>query len=362
MKALIVSLNPNVAHVSHLIAHYLQFKELGHFPILYIHKNLIQYIPEDFNYLEYNKFKTCKTKADIAFFYSPAFGNLLEMIKLKLRYKTKIMLVKHEPFDRMVLIDNTSSYWKRLWYMLANLYGCIPIYLSNIIILPSGRAIDLYEKGWLYFNKHYFYLPLQFDDESSYDNSTVKRKYFSYIGSIGYVTNNHSFDSFLNFIETAIQQEFLKELNFLIVTKNTVIIDERLQEMINTGRLSVIEGKPLSNESINFYYKSSFVVWNAYARNTQSGVLAKSFMFGTPAIVLRRNISEFVKDGDEVAAIDDNNSYDEISDALYEIINNYEHYSNAARKCFLENFYYRKNNAAMKSIMEKLFKYNLIKK
>jgi glycosyltransferase involved in cell wall biosynthesis len=357
MKILIVSLSPNVAHVSHLIAYYLQFMELGYSPTLYIHKNLIQYIPKDFNYLEYNKFKTCRTKVNIALFYAPAFDNLFEMIKFKLRYATKIMFVKHEPFDNKVLIDKTSSYRQKLWYIVANLYECILTYISDIIILPSNKAISLYKKGWLYFNRHYFYLPLQFDDESNYDNVIVERKYFSYIGSIGYVTNNHSFDSFLNFVETAIQKESLKEFCFLIATKNTVIIDERLQKMINTGRLLLIAGKPLTNESINFYYKSSFVVWNAYARNTQSGVLAKSLMFGTPAIVLRWNISEFIKDGNEIAAINDNNSYDEISNALYKIINNYEHYSNAAKKCFLDNFYYRKNNEAMNSILKKLFKH-----
>jgi hypothetical protein len=225
--------------------------------------------------------------------------------------------------------------------------------------LPSNKAITLYKKGWLYFNRHYFYLPLQFDDESIYCNAIAERKYFSFIGSIGYIINNHSFDSFLNFAETAIQKESLMEFNFLIATKNTVIIDERFQKMINTGRLSVVAGKPLTNESINFYYKSSFVVWNAYARNTQSGVLAKSFMFGTPAIILQQNLSEFVKDGDEVAAINDNNSYDEISGALYKIINSYEHYSSAARKCFLENFYYRKNNEVMNTILKKLFKHKI---
>ncbi|MDR2407059.1 MAG: hypothetical protein LBE13_02955 [Bacteroidales bacterium] len=354
MKVLIVSLNRNVAHVSHLIAFYLQFKELGYSPVLCIPENLIQYIPKDFNYLKYNKFKTCKTKSDIAFFCSPSFDNLFEIIKLRWKYRTKIISVKHEPFDKIVLFDNTSSYRKRLWYVLANLYECIITYISNIIILPSNKAISLYEKGWLYFNRHYFYLPLQFDDESNYNNEIIERKYFSFIGNIGYVTNNHSFDAFFNFIETAIQRESLKEFKFLIATKSTVIMDERLQKITNTGRLLIIAGKPLTNESINFYYKSSFVVWNAYARNTQSGVLAKSFMFGTPAIILRRNISEFVKDGNEIVAINDNNSYDEISNALLKIINNYDHYSNAARKCFLENFYYRKNNENMNRILERL--------
>jgi hypothetical protein len=61
-------------------------------------------------------------------------------------------------------------------------------------------------------------------------------------------------------------------------------------------------------------------------------------MFGTPAIILEENISEFVVDGNEVAVVQDNTSYEQISAAVQKILSNYTIYSNAARKCFLENF------------------------
>jgi glycosyltransferase involved in cell wall biosynthesis len=143
-------------------------------------------------------------------------------------------------------------------------------------------------------------------------------------------------------------------LNFLIATKSKLDIDERIQKLLDTGRLFVFEGKPMTNEEINYHYKSSFAVWNAYNYTTQSGVLAKSFMFGTPAIVMCKNLSEFVENNREVVAIDDNNSYSEISEALYEIISNYDKYSDAARTCFVDNFYYRTHNKKMVDILKKL--------
>ena len=95
----------------------------------------------------------------------------------------------------------------------------------------------------------------------------------------------------------------------------------------------------------------TFVVWNAYARTTQSGVLAKSFMFGTPAIVLRKNLSEFAVDGQEVTAIEDNTSFEEIEKAVMRITGDFEHYSFAARKRFEEKFYYRQYNETFSKIL-----------
>jgi hypothetical protein len=191
-------------------------------------------------------------------------------------------------------------------------------------------------------------MPLIYDDESQYDTSVVERKYFSYIGTIA---EDHSFDCFLKFIEECAQNGSLNEYEFLIATKSKITIDKDLQNIIDTGRLIVIEGEPLSNESINYYYKRSLVVWNAYKNTTQSGVLAKSFMFGTPAIVLWENISEFVKDKWDVVAIHNNKSYDEIYKALLTIISDYTNYSKAARKCFLGKFYYRNYHEKLAGII-----------
>lgn len=143
-------------------------------------------------------------------------------------------------------------------------------------------------------------------------------------------------------------------MKFLIATKSSLPVDEneRLKVLVDSGRLHIIEGKPLTDEEINTYYSKSLVIWNAYARTTQSGVLAKAFMFGTPAVVLRKNVSEFVIPGNNVETIDNNGSYKEIITAIKKIEGNKEHYVRSARRAFLDFFYYKRYNENIKKIIE----------
>lgn len=110
----------------------------------------------------------------------------------------------------------------------------------------------------------------------------------------------------------------------------------------------------MSNDEINEYYASTYVVWNAYARTTQSGVLAKAFMFGTPAIVLRKNSNEFMRDGIEVVAIEDNTDNSQIVRAIQQIRNNFEIYSRNCRMQFQRLFFYKQYNSQFSSIIERL--------
>ena len=107
----------------------------------------------------------------------------------------------------------------------------------------------------------------------------------------------------------------------------------------------------MSDDEINAYYNSSIAVWNAYARTTQSGVLAKSFMFGTPALVMRKNLNEFTHDGQNVVAIDDNTNMEEIAAAIEKIYANRENFYHECRKEFEMSFYYRVYNSKFNEII-----------
>ena len=107
----------------------------------------------------------------------------------------------------------------------------------------------------------------------------------------------------------------------------------------------------MSDEEINAYYSSTIAVWNAYARTTQSGVLAKSFMFGTPALVMRANLNEFTRDGQNVVAIDDNTNKEEIAAAVEKIFSNQASFSAECRKEFERSFYYGVYNDQFKKII-----------
>ena len=187
--------------------------------------------------------------------------------------------------------------------------SAITVKKSYAILLPSKKAVTFYDANPLYKNANRHYIPLLYDDESQGIIDANQRRYMGYVGT---VAPDHSFTEYVNFVCWAIRENKLQNLQFLIATKSEFEITEGIDKAIDSGRLTIIKGKPLTNEEINTHYASCFAVWNAYGRTMQSGVLAKSFMFGTPAIVLKKNLSEFTVDGQDVAAIDDNTSFEEI--------------------------------------------------
>lgn len=345
--ALIISLNFNPGHVSHLRASYHQFEELGYESCYYVNKAFKDFLPKGSRAMFYGEDKP--TAADVAIVWFPSQKNMLVMWSLKRRFKTKIIYCFHEPVTSFQ--EYHDSGYTRLQVLMERIKDWIGAYTSNIaeaVILPSRKAYANYLAGKLYKNPNAIYLPLMYDYELTEKHIKAERKYIGYIGT---VASDHSFNEYVSFIKCAYKQESLKDLQFLIATRSTVEFDEVLTDMIQSGRLKLVQGKPLDDETINGFYSSTIVVWNAYARTMQSGVLAKSFMFGTPAIVLRKNLSEFTEDGKEVVAIDDNSSFEQIETAVLKISDSFSHFSDAARKRFADTFYYRKYNKEIESII-----------
>lgn len=348
-NALIVSLNFRVAHVSHLVASYRQFEEIGFRSCLYINPQLAPFLPEDVRYI------TDLSQAesvDIAVFWFPATGNIREMMRLKSRFGAKIIFVFHEPLETFGVYRSLGLPGIEIAKIYARYLVTLTfIQLSDAILLPSHKAYSLYEDSLARkINSRYYHLPLLFCDESAAERP--ERKYFSYIGTIA---QDHAFDDFVRFIIRASEDhELTDRLRFMIATRNTVPDSRKLREMREKGLLKVIDGHPLSDEEINRCYAESYCVWNAYNRTTQSGVLAKAGMFGTPAIVLRRNLSEFSIEGKNVVCCENNQDYGQIKEALLKLLHDFRDYSENARDIFEKTFYYRNNNSRMKDIVDNI--------
>ena len=279
----IVSLNFHPGHVSHMVPSYHQMEELGYESVYCVAEGFVNYLPMDSRICVYRKDEL--PKVSVAIFVFPSQKNLLLIRKLK-RQGAKIVYIFHEPLAPMKEYRKAGFSYKylvKLW--LINRISSLTVRWSDVILLPSKKAVEYYKANPLYKNENTHYLPLLYDDERTTTLAQTERKYFSYIGT---VAADHSFDKYLQFVNTAIKENALPELSFLIATKSEFEVP---QEMINSPRVIIRKGTPLSDEEINECYASTFVVWNAYVRTTQSGVLAKSFMYGTPAIVLRNNLS-----------------------------------------------------------------------
>lgn len=340
MKALIISLNFNPGHVSHLAASYRQFEEIGYKSELYVNPGFMDFLPEGLSCITTdNPLPEC----DVAVFLFPSVHNLLAIKKLK-RSGASIIYIFHEPLAPLKHYRESGfsyPYLAKLW--VADHVSALTVKWSDVILLPSHKAYDYYQSNNLYKNDNVCYLPLMYDDEST-NMEDCTRSYISYIGT---AAADHSFEEFLAFVQEALKNNWFPDKRFLIATKSEFIVPEALE---SSSRVCVTKGRPLSDEEINRAYASSAVVWNAYLRTTQSGVLAKAFMFGTPAIVMRHNLNEFMQEGLTVECIDDNKSCEEIHSKISLLLAHHEMYSANCRKFFLETFYYRKYNSEMKRI------------
>ncbi len=345
-NALIISLNFNPGHISHLIASYHQCEELGFEAAYYVGSAFVPFLPSGSRIIVAGD--KLIPQVSLAFFLFPSQRNLSLIRRLK-HQGAKVLYVFHEPLAPMKEYREAGfSYMQlvRLW--IINQVSALTVRRSDAILLPSKKAFKLYQANSLYCNENIFYLPLLFDDERVVRLASLSRPFFSYIGTIA---ADHSFNEYLGFVEWALKENRLMGVRFLIATKSQFDIPSLF---LTSSRVVIEKGQPLSNDEINECYSSSFAVWNAYTRTTQSGVLAKSFMFGTPAIVLRRNLSEFTEDGKEVVAIDNNESFEEIEHALSIILDNFDSFSTNARKRFDECFFYKNYNKRLKEIIDSL--------
>lgn len=354
-KVVVFSLNFNSAHISHLLASYMQCLDLGYDPVLCLHKDFEPFIlKENVNYIIYRK-KSFPKDSCLGIFLFPSLNNIVLSFYLKLFCKTKIVYLYHEPLDSIKSYIMCNNILEICVILLKNMVSLFTLFLSDLILLPSRKSYYLYEKNnYDILNKNYFYFPLLYPDYNMNIGRIDNKLYFSYIGG---ACKEHAFDKFLFFVKRAIEQKFMVDkLHFCIATRTHLdLSDPIMKELLDSGRVVIQEGRHLSNEEISDYYSQSYVVWNAYDRTNQSGVLANSFMFGVPLIIMKSNISEYVTDYGNVIAIYDNEDYQEISDALKCIMSNYSTYSLSARDSFLRNFYYKSHNDNFETIIEKLF-------
>ena len=344
MKAIVVSLKFNPGHVSHMIASFKQLNELGYDTYFYINEKFVDFLPNDL--LKYVKIygKNNLDEVNLAIFLFPALYNIIEIIKIRLTNKCKILYVYHEPIlNFKEFIDAGFTGFKFVMLYLKNFVNSIIVKMADIILLPSKKALYNYDNNKLYSNLNRYYVPLMYDDEVDNKSQCNNKSYFSYIGTIA---SDHSFDKYVNFIKWAIETNWYPEINFLIATRSECFLD------FSSPRLTIVSGKPLTNQEINEWYAKSLVIWNAYKRTTQSGVLPKAFMFSTPAIILSENRNEFTIPGNNVEEIKDNTSIEQISEALLKIYNNLHYYKSNARNSFLQNFHYRQYNIVLNQIIQ----------
>lgn len=284
---------------------------------------------------------------DVVWIWNTGFENI-KVIKAFKKSNSRIVYVLHEPFMGIKNLVKEKGYLvKGTGAMLLNYWLCMK---SDKIILCSqegSKNCRMYMEGA--YKKHDLF-PLIYPDGMV---KGLERKYFSMIGGFGIA---HGSEQFLDFVK---QSNDKSNILFQIATRANIaekLKDSIFQSMIKEGRLIVQQGRPLTEKEMNEAYRRSICTWNGYLRSTQSGVLANSFMQGTPVMATHLgSFDEYVKDGENGTFIDDY-SYDTIFNAYQRIASNIDEMSKNARNTFLEQFYYRNQEEKFKEIIESLVK------
>ena len=134
-------------------------------------------------------------------------------------------------------------------------------------------------------------------------------------------------------------------VSILLFSQNKIqgkVVDENNNPMVGVSLF--LDGTTigfLTDETGNFYFEKSVLVWNAYNRSMQSGVLPKAFMFGAPVVMLKKNENEFMQNKITGILIEDNNDVHEIKNAIEFILSKRDFFFVNCRFKFKETFYYK---------------------
>lgn len=345
MRIVIASLHFGAGHTAHLQAYADLAKICGYDVALYLHKGYLNLFDNINSEVLLTEDELKAYKPDVIWIYNIGMEDI-KLIKTGKMLASKIVYVLHEPYAGMAeLLKEGNLILRQAIASLINAYICAR---SDCVILSSECAKEncmTYMKGTYSKSKMF---PLIFSDQYV---EKFDRKYFSMIG--GYC-EAHGSNEYLQFVKSSFKKN---DISFQIVTRSEIsdkLADPVLKEMIARGRLIVRQGRPLKEEEMNEAYKKSICTWNAYKRSTQSGVLAHSFMQGTPVIATHLgSFDEYIVDGKNGTFVDDS-KYDSIYSAYKRIESNEDDMVQNCRKMFLDRFYYKNQKEKFLEILNSL--------
>lgn len=350
-KVVLVSLRFNPAFTQFLIAYAKAVRELGHEASFLLDPTYARF-PELVNVapiFELGKAPLANSWTH-AVFLNPSVENRELAAALK-RDGTKILYVYHEPWQMSLRYLMDEGLLATLRAALAHHFTIPILKLADKVILASRYGLSQYQKADARFNRNPVYFPLIFDDDAPGDVAELllQKRYFGYIGNL---CRAHGFDQYLSFMRHALRRG--TDLRFLIASRSPFpghILNDPLISL-NLDKIEMRCGRPLANDEMNRCYAESFCVWNIYRRSTQSAVLPKAFMFGTPVLASRiGSFPEYVRDGYN-GRFAPGNDTESIGRALEDIRANPMRYVTSCRQSFTETFFYRSQLRDLSLLLE----------
>lgn len=343
MKAILASHRFNPGHLSHLLANAKLLREVGYhvsfrWPCAYEKLGGLACKQPRATFGD-----VIHLEADGMYvLWFPSLRGLLDVAFARVLSNSRIVYVFHEPFTSFRSYRQAGFPLIKVFKIfLVHLVSATIARLSHTIVLPSRNALGAFERRYKTTGVRTAVLPLMFDDETERVPKQDERNYISYIGT---VAEDHAFDEFVTFVDVALRNRLLTGSTSFLIATRSVLPDwalERLEPHMTGGRIVLRSGRPLTNGEINAAYAQSLVIWNAYKRSMQSGVLPKAYMFGTPVLVCESNRSEFFVDGEHGVEVSARYEPSEMAAAVLRILADFDWYSHACRSAFLRHFHYR---------------------
>ena len=269
-----------------------------------------------------------------------------------------IIYVHHEPLSVWDWNSLRLEGWRQIVrFPISAYFSARTLRRSSAVLVPSDRARVEYEKNYRKLNSNVHVLPLLFDAEISSEQVELARGRKTCFGFIGSASRGHGFDWFVAFAKYAIRSG--SNIQFVIATRRCLrklLQDDReLAMYAQEGKIRIEHGRVMSNQEINEHYLNSFCVWNVYRRSTQSGVLPRAFMAGTPVLARRiGSFPEFVQEGLTGEFVDSPGDLTSILEVVEKLRGGVAEYIENCRTKFLETFHYEANVGKLSAILESI--------
>ena len=330
-NALIISLKFNYGHLSGLMGWYSMLNSLGYRT----------------SFLMDEQYSGCfdEKNYDVLYRFSPQIGYYLVVFfnisaedwklarYLKEHTNAKILFIYHEPWRGLEneikrFRHDSKNFIKQVGRMV---FAREVIRSSDLVICPSAQAADFYRNHEARYNPHYVAFPLVFQDDCFGGKYRKDKTYFSFIST---ATLDKAVDCFFEFVKYVSSQDVHIQFQVVTSTDISAYLDAEIQQLIAVGRMVVRHGKGLSEAEMNEAYDNSKCTWLAYRSSTQSGVIAKAFMWGSPCIGTNVGVFGDLIDGTNGKIVSSCDAFEEILNAYYEIEANQQHYERSARQTF----------------------------
>lgn len=340
MKAILVSKRFNPGHISHMEANAKLLEGNGFEVRFNVHRKFLSFPDCAMKGKVAGLFGWLTLRQDDLFIvWFPSISVIFNLLFVRLFTRATTVYTYHEPFTSFSAYRAAGFSWlKSVRVTAISMVNRAICALSDKIILPSSRAFRAIPSAQ-FQPRRYARINLMFADEMEPQMQTLARDFVSYIGTIA---EDHAFDEFVRLIQDSITDQALLPMKFLIATRSQ--LPEKhlatIHQCMSSGRLVVQSGNPMTNGQINRFYAQSFVIWNAYRRSMQSGVLPKAYMFGTPVLVSTSNQSEYFEDSVHGVLISDRYTTQEFRRAIERLQVEWTTISQNCRAHYLQNFDY----------------------